>query len=50
MSETLMLIMLFGLGMAALVSEVFIPSHGILTLTGLGFLGNEAASRDHGSA
>ena len=38
MSETVILIILFSVGVAILVAEIFLPSHGILTVVGLGFL------------
>lgn len=38
MSEIGLLILLYALGLAMLVCEVFIPSHGLLTVAGLGFL------------
>ena len=38
MSELMILGMLFGVGVLMLVAEIFIPSHGILTVVGLGFL------------
>lgn len=38
MSEVAVIVMLFGLGAAILVAELFIPSHGVLTVAGLGFL------------
>ena len=38
MSEVSILILLYAVGVLFLVGEIFIPSHGILTLAGLGFL------------
>ena len=38
MADTLTLILLYGIGALVLIAEFFIPSHGILTVTGLGFL------------
>lgn len=38
MSELAVLLLLFGVGVMMLVSELFIPSHGILTVVGVGFL------------
>ncbi len=38
MSDLGILIVLFGVGTLMLVVEIFIPSHGILTVAGLGFL------------
>lgn len=38
MSEVAVIVMLFGVGAVILVAELFIPSHGILTIAGLGFL------------
>ena len=38
LSEAGILIMLYGLGALILVAELFIPSHGVLTVVGLGFL------------
>ena len=38
MSDVLSIALLFGVGVIMLVAEVFIPSHGILTVVGLGFL------------
>ena len=38
MSETVLLLMLFAVGAGLLVAEIFIPSHGVLTIAGLGFL------------
>ncbi len=38
MSEPAILLLLFGAGALMLVAEIFIPSHGILTVAGLGFL------------
>ena len=38
MSEIAILLLLFGVGVMMLVSELFIPSHGILTVVGVGFL------------
>ncbi len=36
MSDLAILLILYGVGMLMLVAEVFIPSHGVLTLAGLG--------------
>ncbi len=38
MSEVGILTLLYCLGVAILVAEIFIPSHGILSVAGLGFL------------
>lgn len=38
MSELVILIVLYAVGMLILLAEIFIPSHGILTLAGVGFL------------
>ena len=38
MSDVSILIVLYAVGVLFLVGEIFIPSHGILTLAGLGFL------------
>jgi len=38
MSEMGILVLLFGVGVVVLVAEIFIPSHGILGVTGVGFL------------
>jgi membrane-bound serine protease (ClpP class) len=38
MSEWWVLVILFGVGALMLTAEVFIPSHGALTVAGLGFL------------
>ena len=38
MSDVLILVLLYGLGVLILVAEIFIPSHGILTVVGLGLL------------
>ena len=38
MSDVLILVLLYGAGVLVLVSEVFIPSHGVLTVVGLGLL------------
>lgn len=38
MSEIGVLILLYVLGLAILVAEIFIPSHGLLSVVGLGFL------------
>lgn len=38
MSEVAMLVILYAVGLAMLVAEIFIPSHGVLTLAGLGLL------------
>lgn len=38
MSEVGIIIVLYAVGVLFLVCEIFIPSHGILTLAGLGFL------------
>jgi len=37
-SEVAILILLYAVGILFLLVEIFIPSHGILTLAGLGFL------------
>lgn len=38
MSNFSLLLLLYGVGVFMLVAEVFIPSHGILSVAGLGFL------------
>ncbi len=38
MEPTLVVILLFGLGILVLVAEIFIPSYGVLCIAGLGFL------------
>jgi len=38
MDGALLLIVLFGLGLVILVAEIFLPSHGILTVAGVVFL------------
>ena len=38
MSEVAVLLVLYFVGVMLLVGEIFIPSHGILSLAGLGFL------------
>ena len=38
MSDVGILIMLYAAGVLLLVAEIFIPSHGVLTVAGLGFL------------
>ena len=38
MSDVAILVVLYALGVLILVSEIFIPSHGILSLFGIGFL------------
>ena len=38
MSEVAILILLFAVGVLMLVAEVFVPSHGVLTVAGLGFV------------
>ncbi|MFQ5463694.1 MAG: hypothetical protein ACE5E5_13845 [Phycisphaerae bacterium] len=38
MPDLVILVILFSVGALALVAEIFIPSHGILTVMGLGFL------------
>lgn len=38
MSDVAILVVLYALGMLLLVAEIFIPSHGILSLVGIGFL------------
>lgn len=38
MSEIGILILLYVVGTLILISEIFIPSHGILSITGVGFL------------
>ncbi len=38
MEPTLVVILLFGLGILVLVAEIFIPSYGLLCIAGLGFL------------
>lgn len=39
MSDMFILFLLYGVGVLMLLAEIFIPSHGILTVAGLGFLG-----------
>ncbi len=38
MEPTLVVILLFGVGILVLVAEIFIPSYGILSIVGVGFL------------
>lgn len=38
MSDIGILVILYGVGVLILVSEIFIPSHGILSVAGIGFL------------
>jgi len=38
MSEVLILVLLYAAGGMVLVSEIFIPSHGLLSIVGIGFL------------
>ncbi|MGD2110397.1 MAG: NfeD family protein [Phycisphaerae bacterium] len=38
MSDAAILMLLYGVGVLVLVSEIFIPSHGVLSVTGIGFL------------
>ena len=38
MSEIALLILLYAVAAVLLTSEIFIPSHGLLTIVGLGFL------------
>lgn len=38
MPELGVLILLYAIGMVLLLAEIFIPSHGVLTVAGLGFL------------
>ena len=38
MSDVAVLIVLYAVGILFLLAEIFIPSHGILTLAGLGFV------------
>ena len=38
MSELTILIVLYFVGMFILLAEIFIPSHGILSIAGIGFL------------
>lgn len=38
MSDMAILLLLYGVGVAMLLAEIFIPSHGVLTVAGLGFL------------
>lgn len=38
MSDMVLLIALFSIGAVVLVAEIFLPSHGILTVVGIGFL------------
>jgi len=37
--DWLIIVVLYALGAAILVAEIFLPSHGILSVAGLGFLG-----------
>ena len=39
MEPTLVVILLFGVGILVLVAEIFIPSHGLLCIVGISFLG-----------
>jgi membrane-bound serine protease (ClpP class) len=39
MEDVSVTLLLYLLGIALLVLEIFLPSHGVLTITGLGFLG-----------
>ena len=43
MSDLGILLLLYGVGVLMLVAEIFIPSHGILTVAGVGFLGAAVA-------
>ncbi len=38
MSDMVILILLYGVGVLMLLAEIFIPSHGVLTVASLGFL------------
>ena len=38
MSEVAVIILLYGVGLLMLLAEIFLPSHGVLTVAGLGFL------------
>ncbi len=38
MSELTILLVLYAVGVLMLVAEIFIPSHGVLSLAGIGFL------------
>lgn len=38
MSEIGVILLLFGVGMAVLIAELFIPSHGVLSVVGVGFI------------
>ena len=38
MSDMGILVLFFGVGVVMLVAEIFIPSHGVLSVAGLGFL------------
>lgn len=38
MPDIFVLAILFGLGAVILIAEIFIPSHGVLTFVGIGFL------------
>ena len=38
MSEVGIIVLLYAVGLAMLVAEIFIPSHGVLTLAGLGLV------------
>jgi len=38
MDPTVVVIMFFALGVLILIAEIFVPSHGVLTLAGVGFM------------
>jgi membrane-bound ClpP family serine protease len=38
MTEVIVIALLFGAGLLVLTAEIFIPSHGLLTVVGVGFL------------
>lgn len=38
MTEAIVIALLFGAGLLVLTAEIFIPSHGLLTVVGVGFL------------
>lgn len=49
MSEVGILVLLYALGVVILLTEIFIPSHGILTIAGMGFLAAAVVKTfDHG--
>lgn len=51
MDDWMLMIVFFGIGLLIMVAEVFLPSHGILTLAGVGFLAAAAYQAfQHGQA